>query len=359
MVPRSTWRTFWEKTTIHGVRNTSDPTMEIFERVIWFFIVCCFTSGSLYCLLYYLEDFNSQVTKTVLSFDCPLQHNRINWEKIDDVIDEHISFRNSEVRDTFKEFIGAFEGLRFGKFEDLSRIENLNLKSLRGIDVSDILEDLSMNCHDVFENNLCYWKGIQYDCCDLFFEEKTEAGVCLVFNSIFSDESRKKQKSDHFYPFANARSGENSGIQVVISIDSSKERPENHDPDGIWMMIKHPFEWSEQSFFIRAGTETSAVISPKLTTSDESIAVVPIEKRNCFFDGEDNLEFYITSENDPYLRKNCITQCHQWYLMLKDFSEIHKYMGNSHTRHIRMVYNDLSLLYLTHNALKKLTSELA
>lgn len=28
----STWRTFWEKTTIHGVRNTSDPTMGTFER---------------------------------------------------------------------------------------------------------------------------------------------------------------------------------------------------------------------------------------------------------------------------------------------------------------------------------------
>lgn len=298
-----------------------------FFRVIWFFIVCAFTAVSIYCFLYYLGDFNAQVTRTVVDdgeyntfkFYFPsiglCSRNRVNWKKIDEVVAKHFPRKDEEAIETFKNFIGSFEGLRFGKFERLARIQNLTLKSLEGINVSHILEDLSMNCDDVFHSNLCMWKGIQYNCCDLFYEEKTEVGVCLVFNSIYNEKSKELLRTDKFYPYANSRSGEGTGIQVMISIDPLKERPGSNEPEGIWMVLKEPYEWYEQTFFIRSGTETSAIVTPKLTTSDESIAVVPIHKRNCLFDGEDNYEFYKTNEKETYLRKNCITQCHQWYLV--------------------------------------------
>lgn len=275
-----------------------------------------------------MEDYNAQVTRTVVEdneynvfkFSFPsivfCSRNRINWAKIDDVQEKYLPSADENTKIIFRNFIGSFDGLRFGLFGDLSNIEKLNLDPIKHIDVSNVLEDLSMTCEDVFSNNQCFWKGIKYDCCELFFEEKTEAGTCLVFNSVFSAKSRALLKEDSYYPFANARSGEGTGIQVTITIDPEKERPDNKYNDGIWMMIKDPFEWSAQTFFIRAETETSVIITPKVTISDEGIKVVPTNQRNCIFAGEEKVEFYSLESGENYLRSNCITQCHQWYLTM-------------------------------------------
>lgn len=59
----STWKTFWEKTTIHGVRNTSDPTMEVFERyvknaffLLTFLIIINIRFQHFYVFLYYIKE---------------------------------------------------------------------------------------------------------------------------------------------------------------------------------------------------------------------------------------------------------------------------------------------------------------
>lgn len=297
-------------------------------RIIWVFLVCGFTSGSLYCFIYYLQDYNAQVTRTVVDdseynvfkFSFPsiafCSRNRINWKKINEVQEKHLPLADDETLQIFQDFIGSFDGLRFGRFGDLSNIKTLNLNVLKQIDVSEVLEDLSMTCEDVFSNNICNWKGKQYDCCEMFFEEKTEAGMCLVFNSIFSNESRDLMRANRYYPYANAQSGEGTGVQVIITIDPKKERPNNKYVDGIWMMIKDPLEWSDQTFFIRAETETSVVITPKVTESDKDINVVPINQRKCVFTGEEDIKFYNLEKGETYRRKNCITQCHQWYLTM-------------------------------------------
>lgn len=290
--------------------------------------MCGFTSGSLYCFIYYLLDFNSQVTRTVVEdseydvfqFSFPsiafCSRNRINWKKIDEVQQKYLPLADNKTKSIFQDFIGSFDGLRFGYFEDLSFIESLNLSAINEIDVSNVLEDLSMTCEDVFSNNMCQWKGIKYNCCEIFYEEKTEAGVCLVFNSLFSDQGKVLMQQDSFYPHANAQSGEGTGIQVTVTIDPQKQRPGNKFTDGVWMMTKDPFEWSTKPFFIRAETETSVIITPKVTNSDESIKSVPTNKRKCLFTGEVNLEFYSLGKEETYRRQNCITQCHQWYLIM-------------------------------------------
>lgn len=299
-------------------------------RIIWFLIVCGFTSGSLYCFIFYLQDFNQQVTRTVVEdseynvfhFSFPsiaiCTRNRINWQKIDKVQEKYLPLANDTTKTTFQDFIGSFDDLRFGRFGDLTNIESLNLKAINKIDVSDVLEDLSITCEEAFSNNMCQWKGKKVDCCELFFEEKTEAGTCLVFNSVFSEKSKALMQKDSYYPYANAESGEDTGIQVTITIDPKKERSSNRpeDEDGIWMMTKGPFDWSDKTVFIRAETQTSVIIAPKITLSDKSIRTVPIAKRNCFFTGEENMGFYSLRNGETYSRRNCITQCHQWYLII-------------------------------------------
>ncbi|KAL5280817.1 hypothetical protein ACFFRR_004682 [Megaselia abdita] len=323
---KSTWRTFWEKTTIHGVRNTSDPSMDTFEKVIWFIIVGVFTSGSIYCFVYYSNEFNSQLTKTVVDdseynvfeFHFPsiaiCSRNRLNWRNIDEVQKKYIPEAGNETKYTFKKFFGLFDGIRFGRFNNLKDIETLNLSLIEQIHVSKVLDDLSMTCEELLVKKSCFWKSIRYDCCDLFFKEKTEAGVCLVFNSLFSEESLKLSKKDKYYPYSNAKSGEGSGVQVVIQIDSEKKRKSNTDADGVWIMIKNSLEWSHHTIFIRTNTDTSVIITPQVIHSDESIRAVPPSKRKCIFSGEKNFEFYKLENGEEYKRRNCITQCHQWYL---------------------------------------------
>lgn len=291
--------------------------------------MCIFTSGSLYCFIYYLLDFNAQVTRTAVAesefnvFEVSFpsiafcSRNRINWKKIFEVQQKHLPLADDNTKHIFQDFIASFDNVRFGHFDDLSTLETLNLKNINGIDVSKVLEDLSMTCEDVFSNNICKWKGLKYECCQIFFEEKTESGVCLVFNSVFSEKSRAIKEEDTYYPYANAQSGEGSGIQVSLTIDPDTVNPGNKYADGIWMMTKDPLDWSDKTFFIRADTETSVIIAPRIIVSDESIKTVPTRKRKCFFTGEEDMTFYKLKEGEPYRRKNCITQCHQWYLNIK------------------------------------------
>lgn len=285
-------------------------------------------SASLYCFIYYLLDYNAQVTRTVVEdseydvfqFSFPsiafCSRNRINWKKIDEVQQKYIPSADQKTKNIFEKFIGSFDDLRFGRFDDLVTIQQLDLSAIKTIHVSNVLSDLSMTCEDIFPDNMCKWKGIKYNCCELFFEEKTEAGLCLVFNSVFSDKARLLMQDDTYYPYANSESGEGTGIQVTITIDTEKTRPGNKHTDGIWMMTKDSLEWSDQTFFIRAETETSVIITPKVTASDESIRSVPTKNRKCFFTGENVMEFYSLRKGETYRRKNCITQCHQWYLTM-------------------------------------------
>lgn len=280
----------------------------------------------MYCFIYYLSDFNAQVTRTVVEdseynvfeFSFPsialCSRNRLNWKKIDDLTSRYIPNSSNETKDTFKSFFGLFDGIRFGLFDNLQNLKNLNLKLIGDVHVSSVLNDLSISCEELFVKHTCSWRATKYDCCDMFFEEKTEAGVCLVFNSIFSNKSAKLLENDKHYPYANAKSGEGSGVRVVVKIDSEKKRKNNTDPDGVWMMIKNPLEWSNNIIFIRAETDTSVIITPEVISSEDSIRDVPPDQRKCIFTGEEKIEFYKLKEREEYKRRNCVTQCHQWYL---------------------------------------------
>lgn len=280
----------------------------------------------MYCFIYYMNDFNAQVTRTVIddsehnvfefSFPsiCLCSKNRLNWEKADELEKKYIPDSGNETKYTFKRFFGLFDGITFGRFSNLKDIQALNLNLIDKVHVSSVLEDFAITCEDLFVKNTCFWKAIKYDCCDMFFEEKTEAGVCLVFNSIFSENSLKLLKKDKYYPHANAKSGEGSGVRVLIQMDPNKKRDENTDPDGVWMMIKSPLEWSHQTIFIRAETDTSVIINPEVINSDDSIQAISPFQRKCTFTGEANVEFYKLRNGEEYKRRNCITQCHQWYL---------------------------------------------
>lgn len=240
--------------------------------------------------------------------------NRLNWKKIDEVQNKYLPNAKNDTVEIFRKFFAAFDGIRFGSFENLKPILSLNLNPINKIQVNSVLKDLSMTCDEVFLKNKCFWKGVQKDCCEIFFEENTEAGICLVFNSVFSEGSQTFLRNDHYYPFANDKSGEGSGLQAVIKIDPDTKRKNNTDPDGVWMMIKNPLEWTHHTILIRAKTDTSVIITPEIINSDESIRVVPPHQRKCVFTGEENLEFYKLDKGEKYRRSNCITQCHQWYL---------------------------------------------
>lgn len=275
-----------------------------------------------------MNDFNEQVTKTVVEdseynvfeFSFPsigiCSRNRLNWRKVDEIQRKYIPEAGNETKKTFKKFFGLFDGIQFGTFNNLKELETLNLSLIDQVHISRVLDDFSIACEELFVRNTCFWKQVKYDCCDLFFKEKTESGVCLVFNSVFSEDSQKLLKNDNYYPYSNAKSGEGSGVKVVIQIDPEKKRDTNLDPNGVWIMIKSPLEWSHNKVFIRAETDTSVIISPQVIHSDESIRAVPPTQRKCVFSEEENASFNFNKleKGEEYKRRNCITQCHQWYL---------------------------------------------
>uniref|UniRef100_A0A1I8P148 Pickpocket protein 28-like n=2 Tax=Stomoxys calcitrans TaxID=35570 RepID=A0A1I8P148_STOCA len=194
------------------------------------------------------------------------------------------------------------------------RYTKLNLSLIDDVDILKVVEFLTLPCTEVFEGN-CTWRKTTYNCCDLFSLERTETGICYVFNSAVSPKDKERMEKDPYYPYHNSKSGDGTGLQARMIIDEEKISPKFEGFLGIYVMIKQAQQWSADVKFVNYNTYTKLGIGSQLTETTNRTRDVPPEDRHCIFEDEVNHHLYKKIPGLQYWSGNCRTRCHQEYLV--------------------------------------------
>lgn len=219
--------------TIHGMQNAFEEE-HLWVRYFWLIIVVTAAVGfmGMYSLLgkHHNEQLlvsvvaNTQLPVYSIEFPavaiCPWNH--VNWMRASTAAERFLPANADRyVRETFRQLLIGMEQMVFGQFETLGALAHRNLSSLSQLSLTKLASYLAYRCDELFVAKSCVFDETSYDCCQLFVAEHTEKGQCLVFNSLISDESRKKKLVNEFYPFKVSKAGERSGLQFMLKLNDS------------------------------------------------------------------------------------------------------------------------------------------
>ncbi|XP_058980199.1 pickpocket protein 19-like [Musca domestica] len=210
---------------------------------------------------------------------CPFNH--INWIRYHAAERKYLP-RNAtkEMREAFYHLLVAMEHVAFDYLTPIGKL--LKRGPLPPV-ISDIpLYDLSLymafRCNEVFV--WCEFDTTKYDCCKLFIRERTDMGVCLVFNSLVSEESKVKKIADPSYPWRVRDSGETSGLTFMLRQNASYVRPNSTAPFRFSLLIKQSEEWTQQLYHhFYPNTNADVMITPILTETASEARLIDPEKQ--------------------------------------------------------------------------------
>ncbi|XP_034487745.1 pickpocket protein 19 [Drosophila innubila] len=310
--------------TIHGLQNAFEEN-HLWERFFWLIIVLLATLGFLITYSILENRHREQVLVSVVATTqypvysiefpavaiCPWNH--VNWLRASTAAERFLSPKADRyVRETFRQLLIGMEQVTFGKFQTLGALSKRNLSSLVNLSLTKLASYVAYRCDELFVPDSCIFDETSYDCCQLFVAEHTEKGQCLVFNSMISEESRKKRLVNEFYPYKISKAGEGSGLQFMLRLNDSFLRKGTKVPFSMNLMIKGPRQWSQPVIYhLYSNTENFVSIDPLLIeTSKTTIQMHPF-KRHCYFDDERNPYYPYANSELPYSRYNCIASCLQ------------------------------------------------
>lgn len=167
--------------------------------------------------------------------------NRINWSKLDEAKAQYLPANSSdELVEGFIKLVTYMETLRFDNFKySNSELDDQNFEALEFVNISSLAKFLALRCEDIIVSSSCMWRQSNFNCCEYFVLEKTEYGLCLVFNSELSEQSvlLKKRAGKEFYPKHNAKAGQSSGLNFNLILHKHFKRPESKATDNVYVDV--------------------------------------------------------------------------------------------------------------------------
>ncbi|TDG48729.1 hypothetical protein AWZ03_004841 [Drosophila navojoa] len=309
--------------TIHGIQNVIEEK-HIYARYFWLIVVLTATVGLLVIFSMLEHQHSEQQLVSVVETTqypvyniqfpavaiCPFNH--VNWLRAS-TAEHRFLPRNADsyTRESFHQLLVQMEQLNFGKFQTLGALSKRNLTALANVSLIKLASYLAYRCDELFEPDSCFFDETKYDCCQLFVAEYTEKGVCLVFNSLISEESRKKKLISEFYPFKISTAGEGSGLKFMLHLNDTFLRAGTQVPFSMHLMIKESNQWSNSmNYHLYENTENFVSIDPMVIQTSKNTETMDPVKRRCYFEHERHP--YYPYKDLPYSRTNCIFTCLQW-----------------------------------------------
>ncbi|XP_073821493.1 pickpocket protein 19-like [Musca autumnalis] len=245
---------------------------------------------------------------------CPYNH--INWIRYEAAKEKFLPHNPSnETQKAFYDLLVAMENMTFTYLSSVGKL-------LKRQPLPQVVNDISLNhlaqfmafrCNEIFV--WCSFDGTEYDCCKLFVRERTDQGVCLVFNSLISVESRIKKLKDSYYPWRVRKSGAESGLSFILRYNASYVRPNTYTSFRFKLMVKEAQEWSQILYHIfYPNTHADVMITPILTETASEARLIDPEKRNCLFWNEKSSK-YGRIDGLPYNKLNCLSHCQHKFIM--------------------------------------------
>lgn len=135
--------------------------------------------------------------------------NRIDIHRLEtQAMDKFLGVNASATRkEVFRQFFTAVSDVHFNDFKSLWRFfGNATLAAevgqLDDLNVRQVLEYVNVDCAQIFVE--CSWRSRPQNCCEIFELQRTELGICWIFNSAVSAKlrqravSQRNQSEQHF-----------------------------------------------------------------------------------------------------------------------------------------------------------------
>ncbi|KAH8384143.1 hypothetical protein KR009_012241 [Drosophila setifemur] len=317
---RERLRRSFARSTIHGMQHVFQER-HFWQRCLWLTIVvgAVIVGFGLYSELRHRLN-EQQLVSLIETTQMPVYHiefpavavcpwNHVNWQRAESAKMRFLPRHpDAELRETFHQLLIVLEQANFGNFRKAQSLAHRNLTEFKSINIMQLINYLSYRCDEIFVRDSCVFDETPYDCCKLFVPEQTEKGQCLVFNSLISDLSRKKQLTYKFYPYKLSTAGEESGLKFTLNVNHSFVRPGPSVRFGMNLMVKEPKQWShEMVYHLYPDTENFVAVHPTVAETSENTYFMSPSKRRCYFDNEQNP--YFLDNSLPYNRGNCLASC--------------------------------------------------
>ncbi|XP_023308867.2 pickpocket protein 19 [Lucilia cuprina] len=309
--------------SIHGVCYIWEKDFRWKERLFWLFVVI---AAVITCIIMYMSlasRHNKQQIKTVVETSqmpiykinfpavalCPWDH--VNWLRYKAAEEKFLPpYPDKNLRDIFYDVLQCLDDMNLSRLDRLALLKNQTIpKIIDEIPLYDLANFMAFRCDELFVE--CVYDDTVYDCCKIFVAERTEKGICMVFNSMVSEESRKKKITDAFYPWKIRKAGEGSGLKFTLRFNKTYERQQATTQFGIDVMIKESDEWSESlTHFFLPNTKSYLAITPTITETSTNTRRLPPHRRRCIF-ADEKSNRYDRIERLPFNQLNCYVKCQQ------------------------------------------------
>lgn len=192
--------------SIHLVNYLWEPQLRYQVRLFWFGIVLLAICGCIvmYSIIYSQHD--AQTLRTVVDTSqlplynvefpataiCPM--NNVNWLRFKAAEERFLpASASSFVRQVFTDLVEVIDTMSFTHLRPISLLLHRSYipRQIENINLADLIGFLAIRCDEIFFT--CRYDETVYDCCKIFIPERTERGLCFVFNSLVSEESQKKK----------------------------------------------------------------------------------------------------------------------------------------------------------------------
>lgn len=123
---------------------------------------------------------------------CPYNH--VNWIRYQAAEERFLPHNTSEVsKNAFYELLAVMESISLTSLRAIGPFVNTRFipRDVQDIVLYNLAHFMAFRCDEIF--TWCNYDHTEHDCCKIFVHERTERGICLVFNSVISEESRIKQ----------------------------------------------------------------------------------------------------------------------------------------------------------------------
>ncbi|XP_065360282.1 pickpocket protein 19 [Calliphora vicina] len=310
--------------SIHGVSYIWESDVPFKVRLFWVLVVI---AAVITCIIMYMSlasRHNKQQIKTVVETSqmpiyrinfpavalCPWDH--VNWLRYKAAEEKFLPpYPDKQLRAVFYDVLLSMDDMNLSRLDRLALLKNHTIpRIIDEISLDDLANFMAFRCDELFVE--CVFDETTYDCCKIFVAERTEKGICMVFNSMVSEESTKKKITDAFYPWKIRKAGEGSGLQFTLRYNKTYQRQQpGIAAFGIDVMIKESDEWSESlTHFFLPNTKSYLAITPTITETSTNTRRLSPRRRRCLF-ADEKSKRYDRIERLPFNKLNCYVKCQQ------------------------------------------------
>lgn len=154
--------------------------------------------------------------------------NHLNWARLEEAKQHFMPHENdTEKIRMFETVIGLYDNVSFGEFYEFSALEDKPVELVNNVNFSLVFDFMTWRCEEFLTD--CVWRHYKVDCCDIFLRSKGQEGLCWHFNTLSTDEARRKQLMDDKYPWRTGSAGPKSGLNVRLLLNDDKHYHQDNE----------------------------------------------------------------------------------------------------------------------------------